>query len=134
MFAWLDRPDAHGTVAEISYAVRHGLPVFGAFATAALAREAWFPRMLTSRAIVGKPVRDAWAEFCVVAPMLLRAAAEARAANRAGAPLPPSYLLAVLRGRRIACTTDERPRLTGVSLRATLLHRDDGCKCWEVQP
>jgi hypothetical protein len=47
----------------------------------------------------------------------------------ADTPLMVSDLLPDLRARNIGCTADERPKLTGVSLRATVWQITDGCQC-----
>ncbi|MBD3922983.1 nucleoside 2-deoxyribosyltransferase [Paenibacillus sp. PR3] len=67
VFAWIDRPDAYGTIAEIGYAVALGKPVFVAVSNElACVNDLWFPCRLADVSINSNSAEEAWSIFITV--------------------------------------------------------------------
>lgn len=62
LFAWIDRLDTVGTIAEIGAAYPHK-PIFMAFANEELSRQFYFVEQLASVSVIAPTVRDAWEFF-----------------------------------------------------------------------
>lgn len=74
VFAWIDSPDAYGSLVEIGYARAIGRPVFVAFASEALLRNLWFAAAAASTddpldhqswaPLVFPSAKEAFEQFC----------------------------------------------------------------------
>ncbi|MFX3637367.1 MAG: nucleoside 2-deoxyribosyltransferase [Candidatus Pristimantibacillus sp.] len=64
VFAWIDKPDAYGTIAEIGYATAAGKPVFVAVSNELTnSKDLWFPCQLATISIYSGSAHDAWKVF-----------------------------------------------------------------------
>jgi nucleoside 2-deoxyribosyltransferase len=63
LFAWIDRYDTIGTLAEIGAAYARNKPIFIVFADEPLSRHFYFARQLATVAVVASDVTAAWALF-----------------------------------------------------------------------